>query len=51
MSLAQHAEGARRAEEKQADLQRIFRKFAAMHETLKIDDNAFDYIMYTYGLV
>lgn len=40
----------RRAEEKQVDYSAFLRKFAAMHETLKIDDNAFDYIMYTYGL-
>ena len=37
----------RRAEEKQVDYSAFLRKFAAMHETLKIDDNAFDYILCT----
>ena len=40
----------RYAEEKRIDYSTFLRKFAANHETLKVDDDSFDYIMYTYGL-
>ena len=40
----------RYAEEKRIDYSAFLRKFAANHETLKVDDDSFDYIMYTYGL-
>ncbi len=40
----------RYAEEKRIDYSTFIRKFAANHETLKVDDDSFDYIMYTYGL-
>ena len=40
----------RDAEEKRIDYSTFLRKFAANHETLKVDDDSFDYIMYTYGL-
>lgn len=38
------------AEENRIDYSTFLRKFAANHETLKVDDESFDYIMYTYGL-
>ncbi|ASS38106.1 vWA domain-containing protein [Mogibacterium pumilum] len=40
----------RYAEEKRIDYSTFLRKFAATHEVLKVDDDSFDYIMYTYGL-
>ena len=40
----------RYAEEKRIDYSTFLRKFAATHEALKVDDDSFDYIMYTYGL-
>lgn len=38
------------AEKKPVDYSTFLRKFAVMHENMKIDDDSFDYIMYTYGL-
>lgn len=40
----------RYAEEKRIDYSTFLRKFAAIHEVIKVDDDSFDYIMYTYGL-
>ncbi|MBF1353005.1 MAG: hypothetical protein HXM71_07850, partial [Mogibacterium diversum] len=40
----------RYTEEKRIDYSTFLRKFAATHEALKVDDDSFDYIMYTYGL-
>ena len=40
----------RYAEEKRIDYSTFLRKFATTHEALKVDDDSFDYIMYTYGL-
>lgn len=38
------------AEKKPVDYSTFLRKFATMHENMKVDDDSYDYIMYTYGL-
>ncbi|MBQ6622333.1 MAG: VWA domain-containing protein [Mogibacterium sp.] len=43
-------ESLRKLGHKTMDYTTFLRKFASRRETLKVDDNSFDYIFYTYGL-